>query len=209
MTTRILTDKDSFHAPQFAVVGQYGVFGDFIMHAAMLAEECPNMSSKMEVPVIEMGLNGLIVEMIPNDDSVRTYIDIVAYIDFDESEKLGISTFLEYLKYQVKRAKFKICPHVDLEMTSFSCIGLVHECYSRAMIPLVNLSTLPPVQKTFIERVFPTLGDAANRVAFGLVGIGPWKLLLPGYAFHSLARGDQEVRTTPFEVNSLDDAQYH
>lgn len=103
-----------------------------------------------------------------------------------------------------------ILPHAKLHeevderypRTRFSCAGFVFEAYRRARIILVDVTDLPPVDLQTIQNAYPDMASFLERAevrdSLGLVGDGPWQVLLCGYLFHALNRNHSTIRNTPY-----------
>ncbi len=103
----------------------------------------------------------------------------------------------------------------------FSCSGFVAEAYAEAGVVLVDLENLPAAKQVEIQFAFPDLQRISSgseklkqRYGFvskedlGLVGDGPWPVLLPGYLFHACDRSVSEDDYDSFVVPSSDFAYF-
>ena len=92
----------------------------------------------------------------------------------------------------------------------FSCVGLVLKCYREgANIALLDLESdkMPLVDLGTIEHGYP--GVRTSLLAkLGLPGPGPWRVVLPGYVFHSLGRRDEEIRRFPYVPRRPEESQF-
>jgi hypothetical protein len=97
----------------------------------------------------------------------------------------------------------------------FSCGGFILACYrDGAAITLIEVP--PPVSwpKVSLDELVHAYGPevherATLRSRFGLVGDGPWPILLAGYVIHAFDRPDQELRTSPLIVTDLRLARFN
>ena len=91
----------------------------------------------------------------------------------------------------------------------FSCVGFVIEAYRAAGIDLLitDENDLPLISYQELRRVYPLLGRLATnrRKQFGIVGDGPFRIVLPGYLFHSLTRTYGVIRRKPYKPRSGDE----
>jgi hypothetical protein len=80
----------------------------------------------------------------------------------------------------------------------YSCAGFVERCYAQgaAIDLMVDEDELPAVDLATLARIWPAVLHHRRR-RFGLEGEGPWKVLLPGYLLHSLARLNARVPYRP------------
>lgn len=83
----------------------------------------------------------------------------------------------------------------------FSCAGFVERCYAEgAGIRLVRAEALPNISRESLQQIWPR-PDEQDPSEFGLVGEGPWPILLPAHLLHALARADAR---TPYEPRPED-----
>lgn len=143
-----------------------------------------------------------------NDDEeqkIRTFLDLHA----------GEHASLLQLNQRqiVQRAPEMYCiyphavPHCEVDgryvRTRFSCAGFVLEAYEFARITLLESDELPMVGRDVLKAGYPVQMQllASGRLSaesLGLTGAGPWRVLLCGYLFNSLARSADEIREQPY-----------
>jgi hypothetical protein len=136
---------------------------------------------------------------------------IKTFVDRHANEHL---VFLEFSTSQLIRSApqmYCIHPHAlplyedDGRYTRmrFSCAGFVFEAYKKARIKLLDSKDLPVVDIAVIRLAYPgqvrLMEDGKiSAEALGLQGSGPWPVLLCGYLFHALNRGDDVIRHEPY-----------
>lgn len=69
-----------------------------------------------------------------------------------------------------------------------SCAGFVLYAY-RDVVDLLDVTNIPLVSLSEIVRIWPIAADPAVRSNAGLVGDGPWRVVLPGYVFNAIDAG--------------------
>ena len=129
-------------------------------------------------------------------EQVRVFLD----------EQLG-----EYVDQRVGRLRqYTIHPHVrrptaDCSYHRYSCVGLVIEADRNADVDLVvtDETQLPRVSLELLQQAYPDLAAPLEleglRKKFGLMGDGPWPVVLAGYGLHSLARSGSEILNSPYQ----------
>lgn len=135
--------------------------------------------------------------------------------DLSEEERYGMNVWMERIRsttpvVQSRGAYYCALPadRAILDPTTgavigrrFSCVGLVARCYAEgADISLIDELQLPRVTKETIKSVW-NAGPLA-MASVGVMGDGPWQILLPGYLFHSLERSDARVPFVPSEEHA-------
>ncbi|TVP96691.1 MAG: hypothetical protein EA381_16875 [Planctomycetaceae bacterium] len=150
---------------------------------------------------------------------------IVGTVELTATERLKLELFFdevldEYRSLQTKSVdQYHIYPHfVDLAppgtgaaeaARKFSCVGLVVEAYRVTGLYLVDTERLPPIGLDLLCDAYPGASTALRRDAFramfGLVGDGPWPVLMPGYVFHSMNRHPDDFRRTPYITSEGDE----
>lgn len=213
MTALHVTTTQSPAAPQFAVVGYYNYNRTAVLHAALLREDRAAIRVGQKVPVFEMGLNMLVVGPLTTSQLESTPTmepEVIGYVNLSSDERKQLSLRLSELDKDTAASGsgFLLFPHAIPSRRQFSCIGFVYDCYDSCNIQLVDISTLPDVYADFMSNLFPSLARERNRIAHGLTGNGPWKILLPGYVFHSLSRSDVDIRRHPFPITSKAQAHF-
>jgi len=90
---------------------------------------------------------------------------------------------------------------------SYSCIGLVLDCYSSIGFHfLANWENpehnYPDVDRSFLQAIFPFLSKATKDELLSM-GLDPtqtaWRVVLPGYLYHALRSGNQDFIPTSKE----------
>jgi hypothetical protein len=123
----------------------------------------------------------------------------------------------EYEADKIRRGhQYTILPHckesdATCSVRRFSCAGFVIVAYSYAGIELVttNTASLPVVSLEALIRAYPSfernLKSTAERAKFGLIGDGPWPVILAGYIVNALNRSSEEIRREPYIPRVGDD----
>jgi hypothetical protein len=93
----------------------------------------------------------------------------------------------------------------------FSCAGFVMEAYSWAGLQLLvdrNTHGFPTVTVDRLKEAYPShaddLEDPDFRARMGLIGDGPWAVVLAGYIINALNRISTDIRSTPYLPNQGD-----
>jgi hypothetical protein len=94
----------------------------------------------------------------------------------------------------------------------FSCVGLILCCFENVSIHLLDWRSgkIPlPDEKAVRENYFRLpLAFVKRRYPSLLDGPGPWRLVLPGYVFHSMSRDDASIRARPHLPSSAAEANF-
>src|SRR4051794_30214297 len=96
----------------------------------------------------------------------------------------------------------------------FSCVGFfLGGLLGGGGIKLFRTSqpeTLPEVDLEIVSRAYGEhlRRQEQRRMAVGLPGVGPWRILLAGYVFHSLRRPDHSIRSSPYRVTSVAEGNF-
>lgn len=223
VSTHILADH-SGESPaafsQYAIVGKYAENGPpcFVQHVALLREGGP-ISAKPEVNVFHMGpplVAGDQARVTKSGDR-KCRADLIADLALDAEERESIGDWLNEVETEDRdhpgniAEQYTVVPHVDWIIAPetgrrirrrFSCSGFVIEAYRRANINLIDTDgQLPDVHEQILNAAYPALARLKSvRERFGLPGDGPWKVILPGYLFHSTARATSESPRPPAYV---------
>lgn len=203
---------------QFSVIGCYGK-QPFVVHVALLRQDTSLTSQSRNIPVWHMGPPLIAGERSLTNRAAKgrdmlPSVDLVGHIELDQEEIEGIFTWLDLLDKEQQRpdkptAHYCVSPPFKWVTgenqkplyRQFSCIGFVMDCYRSIEINLIDDSEtqqLPGVDLELVLEAYPRASDATERAEYGLSGPGPWKIILPGYVFHSLNRDFDTVRNTPY-----------
>jgi len=195
----------------FHVVGEYGAPG-IVSHVGLMhpgvTVELPNTTGAVHCePPLRVGVE-------PGGEAAsvsQMRTDIVAWMDLTTEERHAMETWLSLVKTSLSAMppasdgrrtyrEYVVYPHTDvfrdkrdesIRFRRYSCVGFVFECYwDGAAIRLVDAENVPSLQLDAISEMFVFTRQELVRSAphFGLTGAGPWRVLLPGYVVHSLAR---------------------
>ena len=206
--TSFRVTSQTLHPNQYNILGECDT-DDFVRHVAIAAEGWSH--NRMSFPVVHMGppLNrggamradavGTVVLTVDELEVIKRF----AQLHISEH---GSTKFCRTNSHQF----YCIHPHASpfsesdgrYVRTRFSCVGFVYECYKQAGIQLLDVTNQPVVDLDRIRNCYPVfsrlLDITKSRNLMGLTGDGPWPVMLCGYLFHSLARGDDEIRSTPY-----------
>lgn len=204
-------------------VGVYDIVGIdsehcdwFIRHVGMSLDEMMfTKGNPLSVRIVDMG-----PPLASLDSAKPTSVDVVGTADLSADDVSAIYAFIceqlnEYQSLQVKkRAQYYVYPHFvkgdgKTSANRYSCAGFVYECYLNIGITLVDLASVPTVTAEPLKLAFPdqrrNLDRPERREMAGLSGEGPWPVLLPGYLFHSLGRGSDQIRQAAYQPKPGDE----
>ncbi|GAB4187107.1 MAG: hypothetical protein Kow00105_01680 [Phycisphaeraceae bacterium] len=142
-------------------------------------------------------------------------VHVYAYAKLDDDELKQIELFIDEHNNEQEAQKLRefdsyiVHPHTKLSPDGsyrlFSCAGFVLEAYREAGIDLIDMTgVLPSVDLQILKVAYPEIQNSRSRLRIsvleklGLRGNGPWPVLLPGYIFHSMARAEDVIRSTPY-----------
>jgi len=194
----------------------------FVNHVGLAAASYASLVKGDTIDVVEMGP--------PLREGIRWAPDVYATASLNYDETMRITIFCrqhkgEHEARNLVRGRgqyrgFVITPHCKpfceadgtQLATRFSCVGFVIEAYREAKIDLVVTDghRLPSVPWEVLSLAFPVLKrDDWARVNqeydLGLEpGSSEWHVMLPGYVVNALARGRDEIRSSPFIPQSKD-----
>ncbi len=210
---------------RYSVVGQYSDTGptEFVMHIALLKDDTVLTASKRvevfhTVPPVVSGPRSA-AEVLPEERACRA--DIVGDVWLDAEEREAIDDWLAEVEKEHRSGmgrfqQYVVVPHVHWVRAPetgrpvrrrFSCVGFVIEAYQAADIVLIDTDgELPGIDEELLRVAYPDLAQMQDRsekaqnrfrAHLGLVGQGPWRVLLPGYVLHSLRRVTTESPRMP------------
>lgn len=204
-------------------MGRYSVLGSlsegtrFVTHAALVRDD--NDQEQDKVWVSHMGPPLGETELTPD-----VFVDVRLEKEEQEAIKHWIAKVWREQRQGRKRFRqYVINPHYKWHLQNgrrlyrrFSCVGYVIEAYKEAKLELIDLKQLPIVEHRTLEKAYPDLQRIANapqelrarlerRLGFqGLAELGidknnleTYRIVLCGYAFHSLARFRDGTRGLP------------
>lgn len=208
---------------ELSSIGRFDVFGQrsgalraFICHTGLSGDAC-SVSGLDPIFAVHM--------RPPLESQGRCYIDLYGRLeDITDDERLSIDCFIEELQeeYEAQRQRdgerdhYIIHPHTNevlanngtLLFTQYSCAGFVMAAYEQIGVSLLctEESVLPEIDWLDMIRLYHDLDgvEQATRVRLGLEGDGPWRIVLPGYLFHSLQRDTTTIRNEPYEPCAAD-----
>lgn len=212
---------------RFDVVGADSSEADFICHVGLAA--AAGSQDVTSVAVLDMGppMHGHSFENhmkcdvtgsaeLTDDEvqKIRTFVDRHAS-EHELFSQLGATQILK-----IAPQMYCVLPHTSpiyeddgrYTRTRFSCVGFVLEAYRGARIKLLNLDELPLIDMKNIAAAYPQTRliqrGLISAEDLGLVGEGPWPVLLCGYLFHALDRDSGVIRQEAY-APSMDDGHFH
>ncbi|WP_148594458.1 hypothetical protein [Aquisphaera giovannonii] len=193
---------------------------NFVRHLGLADEagELPEDSASLRI--IHMGP--------PLERAItRAPIRCVGTLPVSRVEILLIREFVARLEDEIEAANLRrpvdqycIVPHVErdqivggrtVRFRRFNCGGFVLEAYRSASIQLLDTDeeALPQVSLALLKKQYPDLATALDRPAIrkrmGLVGQGPWPVVLCGYVLNALDRTEAEIRARPYKAEEGDE----
>lgn len=233
--TAVITDSDPpIRCGGFSIVGQRSNdIPGFVTHVALTRSSGEiERRTGIEVfhvcPPISAG----------NSPSRLDQCDLIADLALDQEETASIETWRAGVDREVTQhpdvrafQQYTLIPHVRWHTAEngrrirrrFSCIGFVTDAYESAGIQLLDPTCLPQAGEHDLRIAFPDLArlEAApphvterklgfkGRSDLGILGSGPWPVMLPGYAFQATERATAEhPRPASYRPTSVDDAYY-
>jgi hypothetical protein len=210
-----VSTREPQRIPLYGVVGEAeDGAGGFIRHVAMCVPEVSKYVMDQLVRVVHMG------PPLASDASMRASVFGVVRLSSDECAKiqLWLAEVMEEDRPNRPERSYVVDPYCKWEIDKetgirryrrFSCVGFVFACYQEAVgIRLVQVEHehLPPVSLDTVKEIYgERLDREAKRRRYGLLGDGPFCVVLPGYLFHSLARDDMLVRASPYKASPGDE----
>ena len=130
-------------------------------------------------------------------------------------ERLQISVFVDELTSEREAEaarnspRYIVCPHAicpdeRIPYWRFSCAGFTIEAYRDAGIDLLDTrdTALPFASIEMLCTAYPdqarNLNHERMRSILGLIGQGPWPVVLAGYVVNALARDADSIRKSPY-----------
>lgn len=194
------------------VVGQdSAAVGEFVRHAGLAADEHPEVTDAVALRLTDMG-----PPLAQGGDEQFVHVHGCVPLTLDEIAQVDLFIDRVASEYQAMRAagrqQYVVLPHclaVEGEDGTviyhrYSCGGFVIEAYRFVGIELLvaEASPLPAVGLDTLRLAYPDLQRALDsprlREYLGLVGSGPWPVVLAGYLLNSLRRTEAEIRENPY-----------
>lgn len=200
---------------QFDAIGQYAE-GDsnLVQHIGM---------SNEDRVAVKAGDAVCCAHMVPPLQDSEFPVQVWGAAELSHDERRLIQTYLDSVRSEYHRngvesdrlGQYVAIPHmmeVPDEMgrtlyRKYSCVGLVVETFRSGEIDLIRTDEedLPEVPKNVIEAVVPRLRGTRT---IGKIGLDPaleaWRVLMPGYVFHALARYTGGDRPAPYRPEEGD-----
>lgn len=217
--------------PEYAVLGEYhsGSTSNIVFHVALNRSASSFDFNDVDRCYLEvwdyagMGRSQIVGErtLAAFGRSNYTLIpDLIGFTALSDPQLECIRLFLRDLDDERLEAHYVLLPHYQPTFYDYaggtekrrqrksvrmSCVGFVYECYMAASITIVDLGSRahPDLTLEDFRRLFSVTDE--KREEWGLKGPGPWHgVLLPGQVFHSLARSDDEIHSTPYVPKHTD-----
>ena len=194
------------NAPQHAVIGSCNTVA--VYHVGLLAEKVRVTTGQASVHHMgpPMELPGQI------DSHVAGWLD-----DLSDDERTGIDDWLAEVRTRLDAgllrgfAAYVAAPSVVRDTSTgrmiavrYSCAGFVAEAYREGagVTLVVDDGVLPAAERDLLERVWG-VREVRAGARFGLEGLGPWRVLLPGYLLHAMRAGRTALPYSPSLADAL------
>jgi hypothetical protein len=229
--TKCLATDVSEKIAKFSVVGKYldHSRGTFVRHVAM-ANSSTDVRHNAAIPVWHMGpplVAGEVSSAAVGITGATCAAHLAGTVSLDAQDIEGIETWLaevdkedrpsgrrHLLKQYIAHPPmgWRTAENASRLYRVFSCVGFVLECYKSINIHIIDGScseSLPEIDlETLKEAYGHHVGEDKYRTELGLDGNGPWRVLLPGYLFHSLERSSEVIRAQPHVPKSVLEKEY-
>jgi hypothetical protein len=216
---------------RYSIVGNYAT-RPFVKHAALLKADTALLFGADNVLVWHMGpplIAWTRTTATAVEQSRRTTIHIVGFVDLDADDIEGIETWLADVdkedrppvnspmdllaQYRVSPAIYWVPAENDTPLyRQFSCVGFVMDCYRFIGINLIDDSRAENLPEVTLGMVVAAYGRHANREKYreriGIAGPGPWRIVLAGYLFHSLNRDMNIIRQAAYVPTSIAEREF-
>ncbi len=182
----------------------------FIRHVGMSLDELDfTRGQELKLRMVDME-----PPLVAPESSNPKQVDVVGTATLSSDDASIINTFIceqleEYKSLKTApHEQYIVHPHYvkgnqAVSARRYSCAGFVYECYLDTDITLVDVDALPLVDEKTLSLVYPllprVLANPKLRAMAGLGSDGPWPVLLPGYLFHSLSRGADQIRQAAYQ----------
>jgi hypothetical protein len=194
----------------YCVVGADGVLPGFICHTGLAAKNGEQDQATVEVSDMGPPLN---VAGQMKADTVS-----MAELTVDEIRKIKTCIEKHHSEHQATQQLTRnsipqvycIFPHsVPLRgrdgrypRVRFNCSGFIFDAYKQVGIVLLDNETMPEIDLNQIKMAYPRYATLLShdrfRESMGLVGDGPWRVMLCGYLVNSMNRDVASIRAQPF-----------
>lgn len=228
MPAQVLTRDRRHQAPPFAVIGMYSPLETgFVQHVALVADKAgADLEYGRDVEVWHMGpplVAGPQSRAAACHEQCRCPSHLVAWADLTSEERDGMRHWLAEVDDEMRPhlPHLQYIAHPPLEWVTdevtgirrfrrFSCSGFVISCYREGAGLNVLSQALPPVELPTLMQVYGSqhLSHVRRRLGIGLLGTGPWQVVLPGYILHAFNRPTPVLRLYPYQPGSAAEAQF-
>jgi hypothetical protein len=198
------------HARQYSVVGQNASATGDVEHVGILSDD-DHLNPGKEVYVFDMA-----PPLRFGPPMGKMIAHAVGYLDpLEPDERNKIKLWLSELQTLGAKPGYHVLPATRStpdpgtgrpQYRSFSCAGFVATCYKEGVgvSLIVDEPLLPEVERTLTEQIWERAHlhlprERRNPLLqrLGLLGPGPWRVLLPAYLLHALNRARSELPYGP------------
>jgi len=198
---------------RYDVIGQHapGV-NRFVKHVALSNTELGSVHHDQEVEVVHMGP--------PLDRAGKIKAQVSGTVPLTNEEIKEIEAWIAGIADEYKREssgllqqywihppwKDELDPNTQVRRyRRYSCAGFVLDGYRQVDIELLQISeeALPEVNQETIVKAYGVAPRLFQR--FGIVGQGPWRIVLAGYVLHAMDRSPQEIRQQAYQAQTGDE----
>ena len=139
-------------------------------------------------------------------------VHVIGKIRLSAEERESMDIFITDCEEEIEKIKrferpkqFIIFPHKEERSAErpycrYSCAGFVLEAYRRIHVTILEEDVIPAQSLDFLDEYYPGLAECSikEREALGLIGTGPWRVVLPGYVLNAFNRSEKKIRQEPF-----------
>ena len=204
MTLQRLCNK-SAPVEQFCVCAQEVQDTNFIVHVGLASEQ---QCSAKYGDAVKWTHVFAFFRHAENDK-----VHVIGKIKLSDEERESIDIFITDCEEEIEKIKrlerpkqFIIFPHkeertADRPFCRYSYAGFVLEVYRKIHVILLEEDTIPSQNLDFLCEYYPGLANCntKEREDLGLVGAGPWRVILPGYVLNAFNRSENTIRQKPFQ----------
>lgn len=201
MPVQRLSQTDPVCVEQYWVCARESRSRDFVHHVGLSSE----------TQLVKYGDEASWTHMAPPFQSGHRKVNLIAWVNLTAEDQECIALFIEQYAEDIKDVNeedqyiifpCRSSPTIDHPYDRFSCAGFVLEAYKSIGFHLLDINSVPENDLEYLCRYYssPSLQDVSFREKLGLIGAGPWPVVLPGYVLNSFTRDDEQIRREPFRV---------
>ncbi len=210
MSSVRLTDSEPIELRAMALVGETNPAG-YVCHVAVLprtlrVQNNQNVETLGQRPPVEE--HSVKCNVAGWQDITEDQIHAgLAWIELHSPESNLVTYSVSYKAYPAFDASYN--DNGEMYDRQFSCVGFVLCLYDEAINRPIeldsNFDNFPSIALSELMEVWPEYASREGvRARAGLHGPGPWKIVMPAYAFHALS----EELDKPFLPSSFSDATF-